>query len=63
MASVYTTLAIIGIIFISPVIIPALFLGGVFYNFFNSDMPPGIDQPLKLRFFHSLLIATLIAVS
>lgn len=63
MASLYTTLAIIGMVFISPVIIPALVLGGIFYDLFNSELPPGIDQPLKLRFFHSMLITTLISVS
>ncbi|XP_069731050.1 arylacetamide deacetylase-like 4 [Phaenicophaeus curvirostris] len=60
MASIYTILAIIGILFVSPVLIPALFLGAVFYDFFNSEIPPGIDEPLKLRFFHSVLIATLV---
>jgi len=63
MGSVYTTLAILGTVFISPVLIPALFLWGVFYDFFNSELPPGIDQPLKLRFFHSLLITTITSVS
>lgn len=63
MASVYTTLAIIGMVFILPVTIPALFLGALFYDFLNSELPPGIDQPLKLRFFHSLLITTMISVS
>ncbi|XP_054078578.1 arylacetamide deacetylase-like 4 [Rissa tridactyla] len=61
MASLYTTLAIIGMVFFSPVIIPALVLGGVLYDFFNSELPPGIDQPLKLRFFHSLMITAMIA--
>ncbi|NWS97476.1 ADCL4 protein, partial [Mionectes macconnelli] len=46
---------------ISPVLIPALFLVGVLYDFFNSELPPGIDQPLKLRFFHSLMISAMIA--
>ncbi|NXL35664.1 ADCL4 protein, partial [Glaucidium brasilianum] len=44
---------------ISPVLIPALVLGGLFYNFFNSKLPPGIDQPLKIRVLHSLLITTM----
>ncbi|XP_027754586.1 arylacetamide deacetylase-like 4 [Empidonax traillii] len=61
MASVYTTLAIIVMIYMSPVLIPALFLVGVLYDFFNSELPPGIDQPLKLRFFHSLMISAMIA--
>uniref|UniRef100_A0A8C8B720 Alpha/beta hydrolase fold-3 domain-containing protein n=1 Tax=Otus sunia TaxID=257818 RepID=A0A8C8B720_9STRI len=50
-------------VFISPVVIPALVLGGLFYDFFNSELPPGIDQPLKLRVFHSLLITTMTLVS
>uniref|UniRef100_A0A8D2QN18 Alpha/beta hydrolase fold-3 domain-containing protein n=1 Tax=Zosterops lateralis melanops TaxID=1220523 RepID=A0A8D2QN18_ZOSLA len=62
MASVYKTLATIGILFISPILMPALFLGVVLYDFFNSETPPGIEQPLKLRFFHSLLITTMVAV-
>lgn len=63
MASVYTTLAIVAIFFISPVLMPTLFLGAVLYEFFNSELPPGIEQPLKLRFFHSLMITTMVAVS
>ncbi|NWR29631.1 ADCL4 protein, partial [Tachuris rubrigastra] len=46
---------------ISPILIPALFVVGVLYDFFNSELPPGIDQPLKLRFFHSLMISAMIA--
>lgn len=63
MAFIYTGLAIIGMVFISPVIIPALFLGGLFYDFFNSELPPGIDQPLKLRLYHSVMITTMMSVS
>uniref|UniRef100_A0A8C3PJ13 Alpha/beta hydrolase fold-3 domain-containing protein n=1 Tax=Calidris pygmaea TaxID=425635 RepID=A0A8C3PJ13_9CHAR len=46
-------------VFFSPVIIPALLLAGVLYDFFNSELPPGIDQPLKLRLYHSLMITIL----
>ncbi|PKK24115.1 arylacetamide deacetylase-like 4 [Columba livia] len=60
MASVYTTLAIIGIFFISPFIIPALVLLGLLYDFLKSELPPGIDQPLKLRVFNSLLVTIMI---
>uniref|UniRef100_A0A8D0ENR2 Alpha/beta hydrolase fold-3 domain-containing protein n=1 Tax=Strix occidentalis caurina TaxID=311401 RepID=A0A8D0ENR2_STROC len=49
-------------VFISPVVIPALVLGGLFYDFFNSELPPGIDQPLKLRVFHSFDLSLLRAV-
>ncbi|NXD86545.1 ADCL4 protein, partial [Halcyon senegalensis] len=45
---------------LSPVVIPALVLGALFYDICHSETPPGIDQPLKLRFFHSLLIAIMI---
>ncbi|NXG19576.1 ADCL4 protein, partial [Grallaria varia] len=45
---------------ISPVLMPALFLVGVLYDFFNSELPPGIDQPLKLHFYHSLMITAMI---
>ncbi|XP_064534486.1 arylacetamide deacetylase-like 4 [Pseudopipra pipra] len=61
MASVCTTLAIIGMIYISPVLIPALLLVGVLYDLCNSELPPGIDQPLKLRFFNAVMIAAMIA--
>ncbi|NWW51228.1 ADCL3 protein, partial [Pedionomus torquatus] len=44
----------------SPVIIPALLLAGVLYDIFNAQLPPGIDQPLKLRLFHSLMITAMI---
>ncbi|NXL89111.1 ADCL4 protein, partial [Alectura lathami] len=46
---------------ISPVIVPALVLGGLFYDFLNSELPPGIDQPLKLRFYNSLLITAMVS--
>uniref|UniRef100_A0A663LPJ9 Alpha/beta hydrolase fold-3 domain-containing protein n=1 Tax=Athene cunicularia TaxID=194338 RepID=A0A663LPJ9_ATHCN len=46
-------------VLISPVVIPALVLGGLFYDFFNSKLPPGIDQPLKLRVFHSFDLSLL----
>ncbi|NXG03689.1 ADCL4 protein, partial [Sakesphorus luctuosus] len=45
---------------ISPVLMPALFLVGVLYDLFNSELPPGIDQPLKLHLFHSLMITAMI---
>ncbi|NXH23352.1 ADCL4 protein, partial [Bucco capensis] len=44
----------------SPVIAPLLFLGGVLYDLFNSELPAGINQPLKLRCFHSLFITALV---
>uniref|UniRef100_A0A8C5U2B2 Alpha/beta hydrolase fold-3 domain-containing protein n=1 Tax=Malurus cyaneus samueli TaxID=2593467 RepID=A0A8C5U2B2_9PASS len=46
----------------SPVIIPALFWWCALYDFFTSELPPGIEQPLKLRFFHSLMITTIVAL-
>ncbi|NXU37456.1 ADCL4 protein, partial [Drymodes brunneopygia] len=46
---------------ISPVLMPALFWGAVLYGFFNSELPPGIEQPLKLRFFYSLMITAMVA--
>ncbi|XP_008489408.1 arylacetamide deacetylase-like 4 [Calypte anna] len=61
MASVSKTLAILGLFFMSPVIIPIVVLGGVFYDIFNSELPPGIEQPLKLRLFHSLMITALLS--
>ncbi|XP_061225464.1 arylacetamide deacetylase-like 4 [Neopsephotus bourkii] len=60
MASVYVTLATIGMVFISPVVVPALFFWGVFYDLFISELPFGIDQPLKLRFYHSVMITTMV---
>lgn len=63
MASVCTTLAIIGMFLISPVLIPALFWGVVLYDLFNSELPPGIEQPLKLRFFNALMITSMVMVS
>ncbi|NXI37316.1 ADCL4 protein, partial [Galbula dea] len=44
---------------LSPVLIPGLFIGAVLFDFFNSELPPGINQPLKLRFFNSVLITTM----
>ncbi|NWI98658.1 ADCL4 protein, partial [Crypturellus undulatus] len=44
----------------SPVIFPVVFLWAVCYDFFKSDLPPGIDEPLKLRFYHSLFISALV---
>ncbi|NXY86767.1 ADCL4 protein, partial [Alcedo cyanopectus] len=45
---------------ISPVLMPALVLGGLLYDLCHSETPPGIEQPLKLRLFHSLLITVMI---
>lgn len=63
MASVYVTLATIGMVLISPVVVPALFIWGVLYDLFSSELPLGIDQPLKLRFYHSVMITTMVLVS
>lgn len=63
MAFLHKSLAVLGVIFISPVLVPALFLARLFYDFLHSDLPPGIDQPLKLLFYHSLLMTTMVLVS
>ncbi|NXU50015.1 ADCL4 protein, partial [Turnix velox] len=46
---------------LSPVLIPGVLLAAVLYDLFSSELPPGIDQPLKLRFYHSLMIAAMFA--
>uniref|UniRef100_A0A8C3LM69 Alpha/beta hydrolase fold-3 domain-containing protein n=1 Tax=Chrysolophus pictus TaxID=9089 RepID=A0A8C3LM69_CHRPC len=60
MALVHKSLAVLGVIFVSPVLVPALFLGRLFYDLLHSELPPGIEQPLKLLFYHSLLITTMV---
>lgn len=63
MASIYKCLAGLGVILISPVVVPALFWGRLLCDLLHLELPPGIDQPLKLLFYHLLLITTMVLVS
>ncbi|XP_060115600.1 arylacetamide deacetylase-like 4 [Heteronotia binoei] len=36
---------------------PALFLGAICHQYFTAVLPPGIDQPLKVRFYHTFFMA------
>ncbi|CAM4575665.1 unnamed protein product [Lepidochelys kempii] len=58
MGFVCAPLTLIGVIWISPFLLPVLFIWAICYDLFKSELPPGIDQPLKLRFYHSLLLLT-----
>jgi len=63
MASIYKCLAGLGVILISAVVVPALFWGRFLCDLLHLELPPGIDQPLKLLFYHLLLITTMVLVS
>ncbi|XP_050787520.1 arylacetamide deacetylase-like 4 [Gopherus flavomarginatus] len=56
MGLVCAPLTLIGVIWISPFLLLVLFIWAICYDLFKSELPPGIDQPLKLRFYHSLLV-------
>lgn len=47
---------------VSAVSFPAIFLGSVVFQYAKAALPPGIDQPLKIRFLYTLLLSTVALV-
>ncbi|KAJ6658803.1 hypothetical protein lerEdw1_019725 [Lerista edwardsae] len=41
---------------VSVVSFPAVFLGSAVFQYAKAALPPGIDQPLKIRFFYTLFL-------
>ncbi|NXW95561.1 ADCL4 protein, partial [Alopecoenas beccarii] len=56
MAVVYILLVLFLAVFVAGFVL--LVLGAINFNFSNSDIPPGVDQPVKLRILHICLICT-----
>lgn len=63
MASAWVHLKLVGVILISPFMLPMLFVCGICYDLYRSELPPGLGQPLKLRVLHSLVVTAFILVS
>ncbi|KAJ6658804.1 hypothetical protein lerEdw1_019726 [Lerista edwardsae] len=42
---------------VSAISFPAVFLGSAVFHYAKSTLPPGIDQPLKIRIYHTLLLS------
>lgn len=40
-----------------------LVMGAINFDFSNSEIPPGVNQPAKLRIIHIILICTAVVVS
>lgn len=40
-----------------------LVVGAINFDFTNSEIPPGVTQPAKLRIIHIILICTAVVVS
>ncbi|NXT53372.1 ADCL4 protein, partial [Pluvianellus socialis] len=56
MAVVYTLLVLFFAVFVAAFIL--LVLGAINFDFSNSEIPPGVNQPVKLRIIHIILIST-----
>nr|XP_048681069.1 arylacetamide deacetylase-like 4 isoform X3 [Caretta caretta] len=52
----YALLVLILAVFIAAFIL--LVVGTIYFDFSNSEIPLGVDQPVKLRIVHSILIGT-----
>ncbi|NXA40537.1 ADCL3 protein, partial [Eudromia elegans] len=56
MAIAYTLLVLILAVFIAAFIF--LIMGVINFDYCNSEIPPGVSQPIKLRIIHMILIST-----
>lgn len=57
----YIVFVIITQILIVPLVL--VMVWAIYYDFSKSEIPPGVDQPLKLRFLHWLMIISSYLVS
>uniref|UniRef100_A0A8C0E8U8 Alpha/beta hydrolase fold-3 domain-containing protein n=1 Tax=Bubo bubo TaxID=30461 RepID=A0A8C0E8U8_BUBBB len=55
MAVVYTLLVLFLAVFVAGFIL--LVMGAINFDFSNSEIPPGVNQPVKLRIIHIILIS------
>ncbi|KAM6371422.1 arylacetamide deacetylase-like 4 [Pluvialis apricaria] len=56
MAVIYTLLVLFLAVFVAGFIL--LVMGAINFDFSNSEIPPGVNQPVKLRILHIILIST-----
>lgn len=61
MAVVYTLLVLFLAVFVAGFIL--LVMGAINFDFSNSEIPPGVNQPVKLRIIHIILISRAVVVS
>lgn len=61
MAVVLTVLVLLLAGFLASFIL--LVIGAINFDFSNSEIPPGVTQPAKLRIIHIILICTAVVVS
>lgn len=61
MAIVLSVLVLFLAVFLAGFIL--LVIGAINFDFSNSEIPPGVNQPAKLRIIHIILIGTAVVVS
>lgn len=61
MAVIYTLLVLFLAVFVAGFIL--LVMGAINFDFSNSEIPAGVNQPVKLRIAHIILISTAVVVS
>lgn len=61
MAIVLSVLVLFLAVFLAGFIL--LVIGAINFDFSNSEIPPGVNRPAKLRIIHIILIGTAVVVS
>lgn len=61
MAAIYTILVLFLAVFVAGFIL--LIMGAINFDVSNSEIPPGMNQPVKLRIIHIILICIAVVVS
>lgn len=61
MAVAYILLVLFLAVFVAGLIL--LVLGAINFDLSNSDIPSGVDRPVKLRIIHVFIICTAVVVS
>lgn len=61
MAVIYMLLVLILAVFVAGFIL--LVMGAINFDFSNSEIPPGVNEPVKLRILHVILICRAVVVS
>lgn len=61
MAAIYTILVLFLAVFVAGLIL--LVMAAINFDFSNSEIPPGVNEPVKLRIIHIILITTAVVVS
>ncbi|XP_061457427.1 arylacetamide deacetylase-like 3 [Rhineura floridana] len=56
MGFLYAFVALVAAAFLAAVIL--IVLGSIYFDYSNSEIPPGVEHPVKLRILHAILIGT-----